>query len=266
MREILVEIRASSMWSLMDCPLRWRKQHIEGMKLPSTGPAAIGTAVHASTAAYDVSRRDGEGLTIDDTAGIAVDLISQPGEDVNWEAMKTGKAIEIALNCHTSYCTNIAPLFTYREIEHTLAPLTIDMGDGVKIRLTGTLDRVRVDSLGQCGVGDVKTGGRAIAPDGTVVVGKHLPQLGEYQLLAEQEIGPMDLPPIILGLHTGGTGRAGVGEIHGAKEALVGNETEPGLLRHAAQFFRSGLFPPNPGSMLCSPKYCPYYKQCIYHG
>lgn len=254
------------MWSLMDCPLRWRKQHIEGLKLPSTPPAMIGTAVHASTAAYDISNRDDEGLSIDDTAGIAVDLITQPQEDVNWEGMNQGKAIETALQCHVSYCTEIAPTQLYREIEHTLRPLKIDMGDGLTITLTGTLDRIRVDHLGNQGVGDVKTGGRAVRADGTVVVGKHLPQLGEYELLAEQEFGPMTMPPVIIGLHTGGTGRAGIGEIHNAREALVGNDTEPGLLRHAANFFRSGLFPPNPGSMLCTEKYCPYFKNCIYHG
>jgi len=261
-----IRIRASSMWGLLDCPLRWAKQNLQGMTLPSTPPAAIGTAVHASTAAYDRSRLEGQGLTVDETAGIAVDSIMLPDEEVDWAGAKKDKAVATAISTHVAYCTKIAPTQNYTQIEHTLKSLKIDMGEGVVFELTGTLDRIRTDGAGNQGVGDVKTGIRAVSHDGTVAVGKHLPQLGEYELLAEQEFGPMTLPPVIIGLSTGGTGRAGIAEIYGAREALVGTETEPGLLVYVAQYFKSGLFPPNPGSFLCSEKYCPHHKQCIYHG
>ena len=265
MNEIF-RIRASSMWGLLDCALRWKKQNIDGLRLPSTAPAVIGTAVHASTAAFDKSERDHDGLTIDDTADIAVNTILHPNEEVDWAGSKEEKAIATALHVHATYCTKIAPTQTYTEIEHTLRPFHINMGDGIVFELTGTLDRIYIDDHGNQGVGDVKTGGRAVAPDGTVVLGKHLPQLGEYELLAEQEFGRMTLPPVIIGLHTGGNGRAGIGAIYGARDALVGNTFEPGILTYAAQYFKSGLFPPNPGSFLCSAKYCPHYARCIYHG
>ena len=77
-------LRASSVADLLDCPLRWSKRNLEGMKLPSTPPALIGTAVHASTAVYDQSELHGDGLTIDDAAGAAVDAINNPREEMNW--------------------------------------------------------------------------------------------------------------------------------------------------------------------------------------
>lgn len=225
----------------------------------------MGTAVHASTAAFDQGVIDGSGLTIDDTAGFAVDAIERPEEEVNWSGHRQEAAIETAIKVHTTYCTEIAPTQNYTQVEMTMGSLKIDMGDGIIFELTGTLDRIR-EVNGLQGVADVKTGVRAVSADGTVCVDKHLPQLGEYVLLAEAEFGPMELPPAIIGLHTGGSGRAGIGEIHGAKEALIGDESMPGILQYVAQYFKSGLFPPNPGSFLCSSKYCPFYKQCPYHG
>lgn len=40
--------------------------------------ATLGTALHRSTALYDQSVLDGRGLTIDETAGAAVDAIHKP--------------------------------------------------------------------------------------------------------------------------------------------------------------------------------------------
>jgi hypothetical protein len=261
----VVRIRASSLWELCDCALRWEKKHLLGLWIPSTPPAAIGTAVHASTAAFDQSVIDGTGLTIDETTGIAVDSIEKPTEEVNWAGHRWEKAVDTAIKVHTTYCTEVAPTQNYTQVETRLEPLKIDMGDGLIFELTGTLDRIR-EIDGQQGVGDVKTGIRAVSADGTVCVDKHLPQLGEYELLGEYNFGRMDLPPVIIGLHTGGSGRVGIGEIKGAKTALIGDGTIPGILQFVAQYFKSGLFPPNPGSFLCSSKYCPFYNQCPYHG
>jgi len=233
--------------------------------MPSSPPAVIGTAVHASTAAFDLSVLQGAGLSVDDTAGVAVDSIMLPDEDVDWAGSKQEKAVDTALRVHHTYCTEIAPTQNYTQVEQTLSGLFIDMGDGITFELTGTLDRIRTKD-GLSGVADVKTGIRAVAADGTVVVDKHLPQLGQYVLLAEADFGPMLLDPVIIGLHTGGSGRAGIGEIKGAKQALVGDGVSPGILHYVSQYFKSGLFPPNPGSILCSAKYCPYHKQCPFHG
>jgi hypothetical protein len=260
-----IRLRASSVADLLDCPLRWEKRNLQGMKLPSTPPALIGTAVHASTAVYDQSELYGDGLTIDDAAGAAVDAISNPREEIDWMGSTLKKAIHTALSVHVDYCTQVAPTANYVAIEASLAPLLIEMPNGVVFEMTGTLDRVR-EKDGMRGIADVKTGGRAVNMDGEVVVGKHLPQLGTYELLGEQKFGAMILPSQIIGLNTVGGGRVGVGEVEGAKTALIGDQDEPGILSYVAPYFKSGLFPPNPGSWLCSNRYCPFFSQCIYHG
>lgn len=261
-------IRASSWAELLDCPLRWQKKNLEGIKAPSTPPALIGSAVHASTAAFDQSRIDGAGLTVDDTAAIAVDYLANPDDDdVNWRGMNQVKAEETALHVHTEYCRKISPTQNYLIVEKTLDPLEINMGGGVLIELTGTLDRIRQAPDGRKGVADVKTGVAAVRADETVIVGKHAPQLATYQLLAEDTLKlELDLPPAIIGLQTSKAPRAGIGSVHHTRESLLGTATEPGLLDFAALYFKSGLFPPNPNSWICGERYCPYYARCRHHG
>ena len=258
-------IRASSWASLLDCPMRWAKQNLEGMRLPTTPPALIGSAVHASTAAYDQSKLDGTNMSIDDSLDVAMEIIAHPEEEVDWMGTARNKAEETALRVHMSYCTEVAPYENYLLVEHHLEPMEINMGS-VTIVLTGTLDRIR-EVGGRKGVADVKTGGRAIKADGTVIVGKHAAQLATYTMLAENLTGEaMDLPPAIIALQTTGKARAAIDPVYHTKEALLGTDTEPGLLDFAANYFNSGLFPPNPGSFLCSERYCPHFKNCKFHG
>jgi len=249
------------MSDLLDCPMRWQKRNLEGMRLPSTPPALIGTAVHASTAVFD----QGD-VTIDEAAGAAVDAIENPDDDVDWMGMAQQKAINTAIRTHVAYCTEISPHHDYTIIEHTLKPLSIDMGDDVVFTLTGTLDRIRQDLYGYRGVSDVKTGVAAVGRDGKVIIGKHAAQLGTYTLLAEQEFGPMMLDAGIIGLSTGGSSRVGFAEVKDAKIALIGEFDEPGLLHYIKPYFKTGMFPPNPGSFMCSKQYCPFHSRCRFHG
>lgn len=259
-------VRASSWAELLDCPLRWQKKHLEGLRTPSTPPAEIGTAVHASTAAFDQSRLEGGNLTANDTIDIALDSIRKPREEVDWRGASVEKAEETAIRVHLAYCKEVAPFEEYTLVEHTLAPFVIDMGRGVEIEITGTLDRIR--KVGdKYGVADVKTGGRAVASDGSVVVGKHAAQLACYTLLAEQELGlELELNPSIIGLQTVGQAQAAIEPVKNTREAMIGTNGQAGLLDFAAMFFRTGLFPPNPGSWLCSKKFCPHYENCKFNG
>jgi hypothetical protein len=260
-----IRLRASSISDLLDCPLRWYKRTIEGLKLPNSPPALVGTAVHESTAVFDQAAIDGEKMSIDDAAGAAVDILTNPTEEVDWTGTNTKKAVEKAVGVHTAYCLQIAPTQHYVAVEMTLEPLVIEMGSGVKFSITGTLDRIR-EVNGMRGVADVKTGARAVSRDGEVVVGKHLPQLGAYELLAEYNFGAMNLDAAIIGLHTGSIGRVGIGDIKGAKSALVGDQDSPGILHYVEPYFKSGLFPPNPGSWLCTKRFCPHFHNCKFHG
>ena len=75
-----VAIRASSLSELFDCPARWAAKHLDGLRMPSSGAAQLGTAVHAGTALYDTSRLPGGSpITIDDAAGAVVESFTLRG-------------------------------------------------------------------------------------------------------------------------------------------------------------------------------------------
>lgn len=263
MTTAIINIRASSLSELFDCPARWAAKHLDGLRFPRSAAAQLGTAVHAGTAAFDSSRLPGGvAITADDATGALVDAIHKPEEDVEWEGTAPNDAERIAIALHQKYCAEIAPQQTYRGVEVACGKLEFpDLG----IALTGTTDRVREtkDGLGIC---DLKTGGRAVGTDGNAVTQGHATQLGVYELLAEHAIGlHITAPAQIVGMNTGKTQvaqRVGTGEVPNAKFALIGTDEQPGLLEHASRLIRSGAFYGNSKSVLCNPKYCPAYKKC----
>lgn len=258
-----VAIRASSLGELFDCPARWEAKHLRNMRLPTSGAAQLGTAVHAGTALYDQSRIDGDGLTPDDCAGTVVDALQHPETDVDWEDSSPAETEKIAIPLHHLYCREIAPKQDYMAVEALCDGLTITDLD---ITLTGTVDRVRVTPEGY-GIADIKTGKTAVGADGTVKTAGHAAQVGVYELLAQAALGvAMQAPAQIIGLQVAKTDRgrrAGIGEIAMAREALLDDpDTGSGLLSHAARIVHSGDFYGNPKSTLCSEKYCPAYRIC----
>jgi len=256
-------IRASSLAEIHDCPARWASKYIEGKTLPSSGKAALGTAVHASTAAYDQSVIDGSGLSIDDAAAAVVESIWRPNEDIDWGEDSPQEAEKVALSLHIRYCEEISPKMRYTAVEATADDLIIE---DIGLCLTGTVDRIYKDAVGQLGIADIKTGKAAVGADGTVATAGHACQLGAYELLAQHTTGqPIDAPAKIIAMNTAKTAkyqRIGIGEITGASDVLLGTEEEPGILFYAAEIIHSGLFYGNPKSMLCHASYCPNFGSC----
>lgn len=271
-------VRASSWDDLFDCGLRWYYRNVEGIRRPASAEAYLGTAVHKSTAAFDRAKIEGSPITPDDAADVLVQAIKRPEDDVEWRPDKTARDAEkIGLALHTRYCMKIAPQFDYRSVETILNPLEVETEDAV-IKLTGTLDRryAEVESespegqhMGfaeEFGVADVKTGGRAVNADGAVNVRAKGAQGGVYELLAERHFGVKVTKPYkIAALSTSGKGAVGVASIPNARSILIGRDDKPGLIELAAKMMKAGVFPPNPRSLLCSPKYCPAWDFCIYH-
>ncbi len=258
----IITIRASSLGRLFDCPAAWAATHIDGKRTPSNAKAILGRAVHASTAVFDQSAIDGKGITIDEAAAAAVDVIDRPGEEVAWEDDTPQDAQRIAIALHVKYCQQIAPKQQYRAVEIQCEKLEItDLG----IALTGTTDRVRetADGLAIC---DLKTGKAAVGSDGTVRTAGHAYQMGVYELLAEQASGvPITGAAQIIGMNTAKTPasqRVGIGEISGARSVLLGDGESPGILEHAARIIHSGNFWGNPKSMMCHERYCAAYPTC----
>lgn len=259
----LFKIRASSLPELFDCPARWEAKNIRRIRLPTSGAAQLGTAVHAGTAFFDLSKIKAAGLSVDDCAGEVVDAIWKPESDIDWGEMSQREAEPIALALHRRYCTQISPCFQFADVEAECQELDItDLG----ISLTGTTDRIYQNDTGEYGIADIKTGKASVSADGTVKTSGHAAQIAVYELLAEQATGkPIDAPAAIIGLQVAKTEagrRAAVGTITGAKELLVGTEEQTGLLEIAAGFLKSGIFFGNPRSSLCNKKYCPAYQIC----
>src|SRR5690606_8553945 len=148
-----------------------------------------GTSVHAGTAAYDQARIDGTGLTVDDAAAVLVDTLHHPDYEVDYhqdDGLNVRDAERIGLALHVRYCTEISPQFHSLEVETRLDPMEIDCGGGIRIRLTGSMDRARVASHGAgVVIPDVKTGSRVVSRGVAQMKGRSA-QTGTYQLMYEQ--------------------------------------------------------------------------------
>ena len=259
----MIRIRASALSDLFDCPARFEAKELRHLHLPPSGAAQLGTAIHASTGAFDASSLKGKSLSIEDCAGVLIDVIHKPDEDVAWDdEMGPRDAEDIGLALHRKYCRDVAPTQRYAAVEVTCERLEITDLDLV---LTGTTDRIRRVNDGH-GIADLKTGKTAVGADGSVRLAGHAAQLGVYELLAQEASGiAIREPAQIIGLQTGKTAKAqriGTAEVGQTRELLVGTPDEPGLLQLAADIVHSGRFYGNPRSMLCSQKYCPAFPTC----
>jgi hypothetical protein len=266
---VSVKIRASSLGGLFDCPARFEAEQINHIYGPSGSRALLGNAIHASTSIYDHGLINNTGITIDEAAGAAVELIHKPNEEVIWDEDDSPKLLEhIAVNLHKLYCNNISPVLNFLAVEVTCLPVEIsDLG----LTLTGTIDRVykyynvktKKTELGIC---DLKTSASAVSPQGVVKTQNHAFQIGVYTLLAQKSLDTtLKAPAQIIGLNTSKTDKAwrvGLGQIEDPLDLLISRDGQIGLLEYAAKIIHSGAFFPNPRSMFCSAKSCPIHNTC----
>ncbi|CAM4091804.1 PD-(D/E)XK endonuclease-like domain-containing protein [Bordetella tumbae] len=267
MQSSVFTVRASSWGSLFDCAHAWEGVHILGIRKPSGMRALLGTAVHAGTAAFDRARLDGTPCTPDDAAGVLVDTLKDPGFEVDQtsDGISISQAERIALPLLVRYCADVAPQFDFIDVETQLNPLDIDCGGGMTVRLTGSMDRARVAETGEgVVIPDIKTGLRVVTKGEANIHGRS-PQTGTYQLMYDATKGLRTAGAQIIALSTSGSTDTAVSKVFDARRVMVGTDSEPGLIEHAASMFRTGLFPPNPSSVLCSKKYCARWNSCIFH-
>ncbi|MBL4866371.1 MAG: PD-(D/E)XK nuclease family protein [Pseudomonadales bacterium] len=261
-------IRASSWGSIFDCAYKWEWETLLGNNSVSGPRALLGSAIHASTAVYDQSLLDNSEITIDEAANAFVYALHHPEYDVNWKGgdLRVGEAERIGLTLHSKYCTDVSPYYNYVSVEMETNPLEIDCGDGITIILTGTLDRARIwHSAEGIGISDLKTGVAAVQK-GVAKTKGFIAQLGTYELLYEHSTDKeITAPSEIIGLKTSGKAEIGTASVHNAKQMLIGTVDSYGLIDYAKEYFKSGMFPPNPQSYLCSPKYCARWDHCNFH-
>jgi hypothetical protein len=265
-------IRASSFGSLMDCPARWKAIHLDGLRSPNSVAAHLGTSIHASTAAFDQATIDGLNIKPHEAAGVFIDTLHHPKEDVDWSDsdMSIRQAEDIGLTLHTRYCQQIAPTQQFIAVEETMPDLAVDFAaHDVRILLTGHIDRIRRTEYG-IGIGDLKSGvgANAVDKNGVVDMSPHLTQLGVYELLTEQAIEQtLTAPAAIYGMSTGKNLNVGIGLAQEPpKNLLLGDADTPGLLEMTAKMFAHDLWYGNPRSQLCSKRYCPAWAKCRWKG
>lgn len=262
-------VRASSWGELFDCAMRWEGKHLLGMTKPAGMRALVGTALHASSAAFDKGRIDHSGLTADDAADVLIGVLRHPEFDVDMEQDDLSKpeAERIGLTLHAKYCAEISPRFEFRSVEMETKPFQIDCGGGTIVQLTGTMDRSRIigGQDGGAGIADLKSGGAAVS-QGVAKTKGHTAQVGTYELLYEHSTGNrVTVPAVIVGMNTKGRPEVATGEIRNAKLVMTGTTGYRGLIDYASEMFKSGSFPPNPQSMLCGEKFCARFHSCPFH-
>jgi len=263
-----VVVRASSWGKLFDCAHSWEGTHLLGLSQPSGLRAQLGTAIHASTALFDSGRLPGgEHVSLDDSASQFIDSLYHPDREVDYsqDTLTVGDAEKIGLKLHTLYCLDLSPKFTFKSVEQLLKPMDIDCGGGQIVRLTGSMDRARVaEAEGGVVIADLKSGSRVISGGQAVTKGRSA-QVGTYQLMYEHTEGVPTVGGQVLALSTSSKPAVAASPVFDAKRVMVGTEDQRGLIEFAAEMFRSGLFPPNPSSVLCSRMYCARWASCNFH-
>lgn len=262
------QVRASSWAGLFDCAYKWEGEHLLGMRKPAGLRALLGSSLHHGTAVFDQSRIDHDAVTIDDSAGAFAEMLNAPKFEVDYTAddLQIREAERIGIRLIQKYCSEVSPHYEFAAVEMETKPFKIDCGGGIIIQLTGTMDRSRsVIKTRKHRIIDLKSGVRAVQK-GVANTKGHGPQLGTYRLLSEHTTGveTEDVSEII-GLKTSGKPDIATGELTGAKGLMTGTPEYPGMIEIASNMFRTGLFPPNPSSILCAKKYCARWETCPYH-
>ena len=251
------KIRASSLPTLFDCSLRWYFEHVEGLIVPSSTKARVGTAVHTGAAAFD------RGASSSDAADAAHAAFMDPQGDVEKIGqLDINAASAVARRTTIGYATTFGRrAYSHIEVEVPECIVSTIHGD---ILLTGHVDRV----LGGQ-VHDLKTGEQRVTKDGRVHVGADHLQMGVYAVMARAELGDDSISPNVT-ITGGSTSHYTWGEITiaNAVQVLLGDAQYEGIIVIAAKMIKHGVFPPNPKSLMCSAKYCAAHSQgkCRFHG
>jgi len=277
-----VHVRASSIKDALDCAMRYEAKNLLGIRMPSAGIAHLGTAIHAGAAIYDQSVIDGKPVSHDEAVGRFVDTLhldrnpEEPTDDgVAWdEDMPRAEAEEVGTKGIINYIEDIGSKRRYKAVEAKLEKFPVSFPDQqVTIILTGKTDRIRAverqvfaGGIGH-GITDIKSGKTRVSKgEKRVNVNAEKAQLAVYELIAEKGTGiPITAPAEIAGISTAKHASVATIEVHGTRQALVGTGETPGVLDFLARMLRSGTFPPNPSSHLCSRRFCPLWENhCPY--
>ena len=249
-------VRASSWAGLFDCAYRWEGIHLLGLRNVVGLRAALGTAIHAGTAAFDQARLTGDTVTAADAAGVLIDKLRDPENEFDpaRDDLSMPEAEKVGVTLLSKYCFEVSPHYNFVAVEMETKPLDIECGSGVIVRLTGTMDRARIRKAAHgVGIADLKSGSSAVQKGEANTKG-HGPQIGTYELLYEHTTGePITDVAEIIGLKT--KGKAEIGHMEGWKGALTDTVevTWKGVTYPAISFT---AYLPCPASLIPRSPYC----------
>lgn len=256
-----VEISASTVTSLSQCPARWFLEHEAGGVAWSGQAAGFGNLVHKI--AEHVGSGDLADADIDELMTHVDAVWDQLPFRTPWsrekERLEAHAAISRFLTAHRSPAAREV-LDTERRFE-----LDVTLPDGEVIRLRGFADRVELDEQGRVVVVDLKTG--KYAPTGEEVAAH--PQLGLYQL-AVTHGAVRDLLPD--GQH-GEPGGAELWQLRSSPDASPKVQAQPPQVRDdegwlpaerqaaaTVERIRSEEFPATPSDKVC--RTCAFQALC----
>jgi len=254
-----IRIRPSSVSSYLHCNRKWAATFLDGYRGWGSFATTRGTAVHAAgeqiwTESIKANKKIINITAAKDAAAQSVDDRFQAEEirldDDKFETKDGCK--DSAVEGAEAYC-NLA-----EQIEipaYTEKFFSVDTGDNIEI--AGTSDYISKDGIVQ----DIKTSSKKSTPQ------QHVAQLSVYARLAQLNGIEVNTTDSVI-QNIAFTKKATTGYILPFKldldlsSYLINTIRERIILTRINPLELDLLFPANPSSYLCSPKYCAYWDDC----
>jgi ATP-dependent exoDNAse (exonuclease V) beta subunit len=172
-----VQLSASALTGILDCPLRWFLARAAGGEAARTTSLGFGSIVHALT---DHLAKNPD-VTRDELVGLVDSVWDQLQFESPWIARRERQAAEEAISRFMAWHTAArGRTYAGSEVEFSVE---VPLEEGETVLLGGQVDRIEQDEQGRVVVVDFKTSKNA--PPNTSIA-EH-PQLGLYQLAVEHD-------------------------------------------------------------------------------
>lgn len=242
----------------LDCPRKAMYRYVENIPSPKSAALVKGSATDEAWNLALARKIAGEAPATDDIVGQTEQAFRRVVADegglssIDWADADRKKAARAALNSAMTlsrvWATQLLP-----DIEPTAVQveLTRELPSGRKF--IGFLDYEGLVE-GLPAIGDNKTGSRRMAKGDA---DKGL-QPSAYAWLKDEPISFVFSRAIDTGSNT-------YSEFVWTGRSEADNQWYASLVEQVERGFVAGIFPPNPRSNLCGPKWCPYFERCQPH-
>lgn len=239
----------------LDCPKKAMYRYVENTPSPKTAALVKGSACDEGWNLYLSHKQEtGEPLPLEELLEVVEesyrsDVRAQGGVDsVDWGDSNARATLDSTLDIATTWHAEIGPQITPTAVQvelHRELPSGRDF--------VGFLDWEGVVDGSEV-IGDNKTGKRRMA-QGDADKGL---QPFAYAWLKDESISFVFARAI-------DTGRNQYSELVWTGRSQADVEWYGQIVQQVERAFDEGIFPANPRSNLCGPKWCPYYERCMPH-